>query len=385
MTSGRRDGASDGDGSPDRTSADEAATGAADPDPDGPAPSDAFGALGGETRLAVVEALDEASPRTFSDLVDATGADTSAGFAYHLRQLTGRFVRQRADERYELTDAGRSVARALAAGTYTASIDREPVELDEPCPLCGDDGLVAAVADNVTEVGCERCDGTVLRLSLPPGGYATRDADGFADALDAHHRRRIESFDDGVCPECTGTVSTRVEPVVDSVDGDSGADIDRDQLDREHDDGEHVPVQAVYECDTCGADLRCPVALTLLDHPAVVSFYHDHDRDVRDRPIWNVGSEWRERVVSRDPWCIVVSARLDGEDLVCYVAGDGRVVDHRRDSHDDGPETNSGVADDGPADTTADVTSHAGSETVEADSEAVSAEDTAAESGTAGS
>ncbi|WP_436932101.1 ArsR/SmtB family transcription factor [Halosimplex halobium] len=375
MTSGRPD---EGRAS-DRKSTDGAATAAADPD--APAPSDAFGALGGETRLAVVKALDEASPRTFSDLVDAADADTSAGFAYHLRQLTGRFVRQRADERYELTDAGRSAARALAAGTYTASVDRDPVDLDEPCPLCGEEGLVAAVADNVTEIGCERCGGTVLRLALPPGGYADRDADGFADAIDAHHRRRIESFDDGVCPECAGTVSTRIESVVDSADGDSGNG--RHDPGRGHEGDEYGPVQAVYECDTCGADLRCPVALTLLNHPAVVSFYHDHDREVRDRPIWNVGSEWRERVVSRDPWCIVVSARLDGEDLVCYVAGDGRVVDHRRDSRDDGPEGNCGVADDGPVDTTADATSDAESETVEADSGAVTADDTAPESGTA--
>jgi hypothetical protein len=168
MTSGRPD----EDRASDRKSADGAATAAVeDPGPDAPAPGDAFGALGGETRLAVVEALDEASPRTFSDLVDATDADTSAGFAYHLRQLTGRFVRRRADERYESTDAGRSVARALVAGTYTASVDR-------------------------------------------------------------------------------------------------------------------------------------------------------------------------------DPWCVVVSARLDGEDLVCYVGGDGRVVDHRRESHDDRPSAGSATGDD---------------------------------------
>jgi DNA-binding transcriptional ArsR family regulator len=338
MTHGRRDvdGASGFESAADTASESE--------EPDAPAPSDAFGALGGETRLAVVRALDAESPRAFSDLVDATDADTSAGFAYHLRQLTDRFVRQRADERYELTDAGRSVARALAAGTYTASVDRDPVDLDEPCPLCDDDGLVAAVADNVTEVGCERCDGTVLRLSLPPGGYADRDSDEVADAIDAHHRRRIESFGDGVCPECAGPVSTRIEPVAD-------CDSEGDQRGEQKPDGqresdEYVPVQTVYDCETCGADLRCPVALTLLDHPAVVAFYHDHDRDVRDRPIWNVGSEWRERVVSRDPWCIVVSVRLDEDDLVCYVAGDGRVVDHRRESHDDGP-TGSRAADDG--------------------------------------
>ncbi|QPV62270.1 helix-turn-helix transcriptional regulator [Halosimplex litoreum] len=373
MSHGRRD--EDGCGAPDRGSADATASDAEDPD--APAPSDAFGALGGETRLAVVRALDAASPRAFSELVEATDADTSAGFAYHLRQLTDRFVRQRADERYELTDAGRSVARAVAADTYTASVDRDPVDLTEPCPLCDDDGLVAAVADNVTEVGCERCDGTVLRLSLPPGGYADRGSDEFADAIDAHHRRRIDSFGEGVCPECAGPVSTRIEPV-------AGCDSEGDQRDERVSDerrgnDEYVPVQAVYGCETCGADLRCPIALTLLDHPAVVAFYHDHDSDVRDRPIWNVGSEWRERVVSRDPWCIVVSVRLDGDDLVCYVAGDGRVVDHRRESHDDGPTASKPADDGGPVDANADSDSAAVSTD---DTEGVHAND-AAESGTA--
>ncbi|QLH84356.1 ArsR/SmtB family transcription factor [Halosimplex pelagicum] len=364
MTHGRRDGSGDGAAG----SGSAAATASDAEDPNAATPSDAFGALGGETRLAVVRALDAESPRAFSDLVDATDADTSAGFAYHLRQLTDRFVRQRADERYELTDAGRSVARALAAGTYTASVDREPVDLDEPCPLCRENGLVAAVADNVTEVGCERCGGTVLRLSLPPGGYAGRDPDDFADAIDAHHRRRIESFDDGVCPECAGAVSTRIEPVVDD---DRGGD-ERSGSEEDGEGDEYVPVQTVYECDTCGADLRCPVALTLLDHPAVVAFYHDHGRDVRDRPIWNVGSEWRERVVSRDPWCIVVTVRLDGDELVCYVAGDGRVVDHRRESRDDGPTAGSDADD--AADSTAVSTD---------DTEGVGANDRAAESGAA--
>jgi len=285
-----------------------------------PTPSDAFGALGGETRMTIVEALTDDQPRTFSELHDATDADTSAGFAYHLRQLTDQFVRQRADERYELTDAGRAVARAVRAGTYTASVDREPVALDEDCPFCGDTALQATVADNVTEIGCDACDRPVLRMSFPPSGYADRDADAVPEALDAHHRRRIGSFADGVCPECAGPVAAAVE----TIETDSTDETDAPQ-----------PVQLSFACETCGADLKCPAALAVLDHPAVAAFYHDHDRDVRDRPIWNVGAEWRERVVSRDPWCVLVSVRLDDEDLLLYVAGDGSVVDHRRVPVDD--------------------------------------------------
>lgn len=63
---------------------------------------------------------------------------------------------------------------------------------------------------------------------------------------------------------------------------------------------------------------------------AVVSFYHDHGVDVRDRPIWNVGAEWRERLASTDPWCVVVATTLGGERLVCYLDRDAEVVETRR-------------------------------------------------------
>jgi len=65
-----------------------------------PAPSEAFGALAGETRTAVVRALaDVADPLAFSGLFERTDEETTAGFAYHLRQLTGQFVRKRATAR----------------------------------------------------------------------------------------------------------------------------------------------------------------------------------------------------------------------------------------------------------------------------------------------
>jgi DNA-binding HxlR family transcriptional regulator len=276
------------------------------------APSDAFQALGGETRLAVVRALSSADgPLAFSELFAATEDDTTAGFAYHLRQLADEFVRQRADERYELTDAGRAVARALRAGTYTERVDREPAALDADCPLCGAGSLTVRVVDNVTEVGCGACESTLSRLSLPPGGYADREAEAVVAAADTHHRNRVDAFADGVCPECAGRVDASVRTVGDG-------------------ESEHVPPQAEFACETCGADLACPVALATLSHPAVVAFYHDHGEDVRERPIWNVGSEWRERVVSTDPLCVVVSARLDDEVLSLYVAADATVVGHRR-------------------------------------------------------
>ncbi|WP_440990086.1 DUF7351 domain-containing protein [Haloarchaeobius baliensis] len=290
---------------------------------DGDDASDAFGALGSETRMGVLRTLvEDGGPvdRSFSELFDASDEDTSAGFAYHLRQLVGTFVRKREDERYEPTDAGLRVARGIAAGAYTDSVDREPVGLDDPCPFCDEQGLEARVADNVTTVGCTACERDLLELPFPPAGYATHDDENLPAAFDRYHRHRIGAFDDGVCPTCGGTVHARVEPV----DEDDARPSDEEPAD------EPRPVTARYACEGCGDRLRCPVALTVFDHPSVVAFYHDHDEDVTDRPVWNVGGEWRESLLSTDPLAVRVTTRLDDEELVLYVGRDGSVVEHQR-------------------------------------------------------
>jgi hypothetical protein len=210
------------------------------------------------------------------------------------------------------------VTRSVRAGTYTDSVAGERVALDDACPYCGVESLVAAVDDNVTEIRCTDCDRSVLGLSFPPSGYADREADAVPEAIDTYHRHRIRGFADGVCPDCGGGVRAAVKTV-----DDAGVSETAERT------------QFAFDCGTCGAGVRCPVTLTVLDHPTVVAMFDDHGLDVADRPLWNVGPEWRERVVSRDPWCITVSVRLGDETLVLYVAGDGTVVDARRHGPDD--------------------------------------------------
>ncbi len=290
----------------------------------------AFQALGDEARLSTLTALlDREPPVPFSELRAATGVEPSARFAYHLRQLEGRYVQKVTEDGdslgYRLTYAGRKVARAVTAGTYTDSVDRDDVALAADCPHCGADDLTATSTDNVVRVSCAACDRPVLSLPFPPRGYRDRDADSVPRAFDRHHRHRLALLREGVCPECSGRVETTVETPTSGPDEDtsagSGADRTAETAGR---------VLAVFECQTCGHGVRTPVTLSLLTHPAVAAFYHDHDEDVRERPLWNVGSEWREAVVSRDPLAVVVSTRLDDELLELYVDGAGRVVDHRR-------------------------------------------------------
>jgi len=97
----------------------DAQPGAGEPDGALAASEDAFQALASDLRLAVLVHLLRADHQpTFSELQSAVGSDSSAGFAYHLRQLDGQFV-QKSGERYELTAAGRRAAEAVLAGTFT--------------------------------------------------------------------------------------------------------------------------------------------------------------------------------------------------------------------------------------------------------------------------
>jgi len=91
---------------------------------DGLAPSEVFQTLASEVRVTVLVELLAAerageTPVSFSELQSAADADSSAGFAYHLRQLSEHFVRQPGDG-YVLTPAGRRAARAIVDGTFTA-------------------------------------------------------------------------------------------------------------------------------------------------------------------------------------------------------------------------------------------------------------------------
>ncbi|WP_247729342.1 DUF7351 domain-containing protein [Halovivax limisalsi] len=309
-------------------------------------PSEAFQALGNEIRTSILETVRDRSGGappdarvSFSTLFEASSVDTTAGFAYHLDELVGPFL-EKTDEGYALTAAGRRVARAIESGTFTRRVDRADIPIDDPCPFCAGDGLEAMVTDTVVTIACRECDRPVLKMDFPPGGFAAHGED-IPAAFDRHHRHRIDLLGDGVCPECSGRVERAVEVVA------------PDRLDDAFLDAEGVPdpVQAAFACEHCGYDLQCPVAHTLLSHPAVVSFFHDHDAAVAARPIWNVGPEWSETPLSHDPIAVRVAVTLEDETLECYVDGAGDVVETRRvDESREGIEHGGGVETAPPAD-----------------------------------
>lgn len=323
--------------------------------PDLSASSAAFAALGSEVRLAVLTTLREAAdagagPLAFSALFEAAPADTTAGFAYHLRQLTDRFVRE-TDEGYVLTDTGRRVARALATDAYASSPTLPETDLGADCPHCGAEALVARSADGTSTVACTACDRRVLSLPVPPGADS-HAPESMPAAFERHHRHRLAAFADGVCPDCGGRVTGEVRPSAAGAIGD-GSWIDGagqrpapatsdSPTDAAIDSPTGTPTEVPVEgsatdrvavervCQACGASVAAPVPLFLLDHPVVVSFYDDHGVDLRERPLWTVGPEWAAGVASRDPWAIRVASELDGERLRLLVGDDLSVVDADR-------------------------------------------------------
>ncbi|NHN59540.1 MULTISPECIES: helix-turn-helix domain-containing protein [Halorussus] len=318
------------DPDPDETRVAEAETRTLDPDVESAEPSDAFEALGNEVRMAVLRALVDGGDgdgeggvsgraMTFSELFEASPADTTAGFAYHLRQLTGLFLEKTGEEgdEYALTYAGLEVTRAIVAGTYTDRVSFGPVPTGDPCPLCENGDLAAVCEANYVTVACEDCDRAVLTLPFPPGARRDRDPERLLAAFDRHHRHRLSVMSDGVCPECAATMEAALSSPPDSM---------TERLP----DSEARRAQVRLDCRQCGCRLHAPVTLAVLEHPAVVAFFHDHGLDVRDRPVWNVGPEWAESVVSDDPWCVRVSAELDDEVLDLFVAADCSVAATRR-------------------------------------------------------
>lgn len=304
--------------------------------------SSAFQVLGNETRMRIIEGLiaddeDGVVPveRSFTGLFERTDEETSAGFAYHLRQLVDQYVaKDEETERYRLTYAGRRIVRELAAGTYVERVDRAPVEVDAPCPFCNREALEAETADNVVTVRCTDCSVDLLSLPFPPGGHRTREGDeSFVDAFNRHHRRRVATMSAGCCPECGGAVTTAVRPASPP----AAADVETEAQAEDEDEDDPGRVLVHLECDGCGYRVRVPVTITVLDHPAVVSLYHDHDVDLRERPVWNVGDEWRETLLSTDPVAVHVSTRVGDDCLSLYVDGTGSVVHTERMTAGDSP------------------------------------------------
>ena len=266
-------------------------------------PAEVFATLGNDTRVDILRALLELGadeePVSFTDLFERVDIDDSANFNYHLRQLTGHFVK-RSDDGYEFRYPGRKVVSAIFTGTLTerAQVGFFPVE--GTCYDCDGD-LHGWYVDDTLTVGCADCGAIQVSYPFPSGGLDDRTTDELMQAFHHYVRHHYCLAADGVCPECTGAVETTLV-----------RDPDEEDLD----------VAVEHVCGRCNYRLRSTVGVTLLDHAETLLFFSERGVDLNTEPFW--GFDWcvsdeLTTVVSEDPLRVRLSLPCDGDELQVVV------------------------------------------------------------------
>jgi len=277
--------------------------------------SDAFAALGDDTRVAILEALvdarreDPSDPAlSFSDLRERVGVADSGRFNYHLGKLRGTFVEE-GDDGYELTYAGEEVVGAILAGTHDPDVVLGPTALDDTCPVC-DTGLTAAYEDGTLRVECEN-EHTPMLTTVPPAAASDRSLEELLRVATLATYAKFELVSGGVCFECYGHLDRAIEP-------------------SETDDAPEFVYRT--QCERCGFTTSSVATVALIRHPAFVSLCDDHGIDLRERVPWTIpglvdGDTTR---VGTDPDRYRVRIELDGDPLEATLDGEGVVVDATR-------------------------------------------------------
>lgn len=287
---------------------------------------EAFDLLGHEIRLAIIERLAAERRRSwrangleFAALRKAVGVEDAGQFNYHLDKLLGTFVEKRDDE-YVATTAGVEVAGTVRAGTYETDDVSFTAAIGARCTEC-DDRLEAAYQGGTLQVRCPE-HGLYHATAIPPAVVRDRDPETVVALAQRNARNELGRALDGACVHCWGTVDveTPVEPPKELLD----------QQGTTPDEVDQVVVE--FACRDCEATFWTAASVTVLDHPAVVAFYHDHGVNVRDRGYLELSfvDGTNGVVESTDPVRVRIDVTHDDDTLHVWVDDDAQVVDHER-------------------------------------------------------
>lgn len=317
----------------------EAAAGAA-----GPHLVDAFKLLNDETRLAILLTLwEEYEPygsteaMAFSELYDRVAIRDSANFTYHLDKLTDHFI-EKTNDGYRLRNIGLILVRAVIAGTGLEESTFSATELDISCHRCGAARMQISYQNGAVYLLCPECEGFTTSENLPqgtiavfefdPAGVARRSPPELLAASAIRGRNNHRMMMQGVCPTCSGPIDSSL------------------RLCQEHipKTGEVCPncgtrdsARVRYVCAVCKHKNSRPIELTVVEHPAVISFYDEHGIDIR----WDINDTeavarglellWamEHDIVSTDPVRVHVTVPCGGEELRLILDENWDVIDIR--------------------------------------------------------
>lgn len=304
---------------------------------------DAFDILANDTRMAIIlvlwEAKDPGPPLTepsaaavpFSELRERVGIQDPGQFNYHLDKLRGTFV-ESTDDGYTLTTAAEQVLSAVLAGTLAdqPSFENEPIDAD--CNRCGAPVVVDYREGAIIE-RCSSCEGMwgvpddppgmLAKRFLPPVGLKNRTPQEFHRTGNTWTRHRLFSMIEGVCPDCSGTVTTTI-----TVCDDHGA---TDGTICDHCGGLYE-VHTLFVCDICKSEWWVPAHAPIFTDVAVTSFLYEHGLDVNE--LYDTSSTEKlgdviERAVvrSEDPLELVVTVAVDNDRIEVILDGNARVTE----------------------------------------------------------
>jgi len=283
-------------------------------------PEEVFSAVANETRFDILRTVWDLTKTgsgdgsaTFAAVRAETGVQDSGQFNYHLQELSPRFVRK-TEEGYEATHAGSQLVGAVVSGVYTddeTAVEPQPVG---DCPNCG--GTVeAGYADGQMQIECVDCEVTITDIAAPPILAASHDSTSLPEVYSKHLLCEIERINRGFCTHCSGRIDPRVEEIEDPEIG-----------------GLKGFLNVVYECHECGDEIHTAVGAAVIDHPAVVSLFHDAGIDLRRTPVWELDPlfETPSEVIGEDPLRVETTVEVDGEELRLLLGEDMNVVEYER-------------------------------------------------------